>query len=152
VAQARHSPQTISWFWDLYQRQLLNLDPPYQRRSVWNTAFREYFIDTLLLEYPAPAIFLFSEVEPSGKTMHSVVDGKQRLLTTFSASRQPDSSGTCTYHRELTRRNRSLPCLSRFKSDRPSSTHGLRPRTVWSISQHVWTGGDCGWQHSLRRQ
>ncbi len=83
MAQARHSPQTISWFWDLYQRELLNLDPPYQRRSVWNAAYREYFIDTLLLEYPAPAIFLFSEVEPSGKTMHSVVDGKQRLVTIF---------------------------------------------------------------------
>lgn len=83
MAQARHSPQTISWFWDLYLRELLNLDPPYQRRSVWNAAYREYFIDTLLLEYPAPAIFLFSEVEPNGKTMHSVVDGKQRLVTIF---------------------------------------------------------------------
>jgi Protein of unknown function DUF262 len=83
VAQARHSPQTISWFWDLYQRKLLNLDPPYQRRSVWNMAYREYFIDTILLEYPAPAIFLFSEVDPSGRTMHSVVDGKQRLMTIF---------------------------------------------------------------------
>ena len=83
MAQARHSPQTISWFWDLYQRELLDLDPPYQRRSVWNTSYREYFIDTLLLEYPAPAIFLFSEVEPTGKTKHSVVDGKQRLVTIF---------------------------------------------------------------------
>jgi hypothetical protein len=83
VAQARHSPQTISWFWDLYQRELLDLDPPYQRRSVWNTTYKSYFIDTLLLEYPAPAIFLFSEVEPNGKTKHSVVDGKQRLVTIF---------------------------------------------------------------------
>jgi hypothetical protein len=28
--------QTVSWFWDLYTRYLLELDPPYQRRSVWN--------------------------------------------------------------------------------------------------------------------
>ncbi|WP_165233757.1 DUF262 domain-containing protein [Aquisphaera insulae] len=83
MAQARHSPQTISWFWDLYQRGLLDLDPPYQRKSVWNSVYKAYFIDTLLLEYPAPAIFLFSEVDPSGKTKHSVVDGKQRLVTIF---------------------------------------------------------------------
>ena len=83
MAQARHSPQTISWFWDLYQRDLLDLDPPYQRKSVWNSVYKSYFIDTILLEYPAPAIFLFSEIDPSGKTRHSVVDGKQRLLTIF---------------------------------------------------------------------
>src|SRR5262249_4304848 len=83
LAKGRHNPQTISWFWDLFQRKLLNLAPPYQRRSVWNMAYREYFIDTILLEYPAPAIFLFSEVEPSGRTMNSVVDGKQRLITIF---------------------------------------------------------------------
>ena len=83
LAQARHSPQTISWFWDLHQRELLDLDPPYQRRSVWNNTYKAYFIDTILLEYPAPAIFLFSEVDPSGRTKHSVVDGKQRLVTIF---------------------------------------------------------------------
>jgi hypothetical protein len=44
MAQARHSPQTISWFWDLYQRGLLELDPPYQRKSVWNNVYKAYFI------------------------------------------------------------------------------------------------------------
>ena len=83
MAQARHSPQTISWFWDLFQRELLDLDPPYQRKSVWNSTYKAYFVDTLLLEYPAPAIFLFSVIDPSGRTKHSVVDGKQRLVTIF---------------------------------------------------------------------
>ncbi len=36
--------QTISWFWDLYTRDKLDLEPPYQRRSVWNREFKDYFV------------------------------------------------------------------------------------------------------------
>jgi hypothetical protein len=75
--------QTISWFWDLYQRHILDLDPPYQRRSVWNQSYKDYFVDTLLLQYPAPAIFLFEDLDTEGRTSYNVVDGKQRLLTIF---------------------------------------------------------------------
>lgn len=75
--------QTISWFWDFYTRGLLDLDPPYQRKSVWNQAYRDYFIDTILLQYPSPAIFLFEEISPEGRSAYHVIDGKQRLLTMF---------------------------------------------------------------------
>jgi hypothetical protein len=75
--------QPIAWFWDLYQRDRLKLDPPYQRRSVWNQNYRDYFIDTLLLQYPAPAIFLYELIKPDGVTVYNVVDGKQRLLAIF---------------------------------------------------------------------
>ena len=75
--------QTIAWYWDLHQRDRLDLDPPYQRRSVWNQNYKDYFIDTILLGYPAPAIFLYEEIEPNGLTMYHVVDGKQRLTTLF---------------------------------------------------------------------
>ena len=75
--------QTISWFWDLYNRHLLDLDPPYQRRSVWNQDYKDYFIDTVLHGYPAPAIFIYQEITPEGVSKVSVVDGKQRLSTLF---------------------------------------------------------------------
>ena len=76
--------QTIAWFWDLFNRKLLDLDPPYQRRSVWNQAYRNYYIDTILLGYPSPALFLFERISPEGQTEYFVVDGKQRLSTIFS--------------------------------------------------------------------
>lgn len=79
----RQNFQTISWFYDLYNRQLLNLDPPYQRRSVWNQEYKDFFIDTILLNYPSPAIFLFEDINPDGKATYNVVDGKQRLSTVF---------------------------------------------------------------------
>jgi hypothetical protein len=75
--------QTISWFWDLYNRELLDLDPPYQRRSVWNQDYKDYFIDTVLNGYPAPAIFIYQEINPEGISKVSIVDGKQRLSTLF---------------------------------------------------------------------
>jgi hypothetical protein len=75
--------QTVSWFWDLYTRHLLELEPPYQRRSVWNQEYKDFFIDTVLNGYPAPAIFLYQEITSGGISKYSVVDGKQRLSTLF---------------------------------------------------------------------
>ncbi|MBD1835014.1 DUF262 domain-containing protein [Cyanobacteria bacterium FACHB-472] len=75
--------QTVSWFWDLYTRQLLELEPPYQRRSVWNQEYKDFFIDTVLNGYPAPAIFLYQEITSEGISKYSVVDGKQRLSALF---------------------------------------------------------------------
>ncbi len=75
--------QTVSWFWDLYTRHLIDLEPPYQRRSVWNQEYKDFFIDTVLNEYPAPAIFLYQEITPEGVSKYGVVDGKQRLSTLF---------------------------------------------------------------------
>jgi hypothetical protein len=79
----RHNIQTVSWFYDLSQRKLLDLDPPYQRRSVWSQEFKDYFIDTVLLNYPAPALFVYEDITPEGRSVYHVVDGKQRLTTLF---------------------------------------------------------------------
>ncbi len=83
MMQRRNNIQTLSWFWDLHQRGLLALDPPYQRRSVWNQSYKDAFIETILLGYPAPAVFLYEEIQPSGRALYNVVDGKQRLVTIF---------------------------------------------------------------------
>jgi len=79
--------QTVGWFWDLFNRELLIMDPPYQRRSVWTQDYKDYFVDTVLHGYPAPALFLFRETTPDGISKYSVVDGKQRLSTLFEFAR-----------------------------------------------------------------
>lgn len=81
--ERRQTTQSIAWFWDLQQRGLIDLDPPYQRRSVWPESYKSYFIDTILLNYPAPALFLFENISDTGAATYSVVDGKQRLTTIF---------------------------------------------------------------------
>lgn len=79
----RQNSQTVGWFNDLFKRRLLELDPPYQRRSVWNQAYKNDFIDTILRQFPAPAIFLFEEISAEGSSKYYVVDGKQRLTSVF---------------------------------------------------------------------
>jgi hypothetical protein len=81
--ERRQTTWSVAWFWDLYKRELLDLDPPYQRRSVWPQSYKDYFIDTVLLDYPAPAVFLFEDIDDEGVAQYSVVDGKQRLATVF---------------------------------------------------------------------
>jgi hypothetical protein len=77
------NPQSVAWLWDIFQRGSLDLDPPYQRRSVWTMRFKQYFLDTVLLGFPAPAIFLYPEVSAEGRSVYHVVDGKQRILAVF---------------------------------------------------------------------
>jgi hypothetical protein len=72
----------IRWFLDLHQSGQLDLDPPYQRRSVWTVKDRKFFLDTIFRNYPCPAVFLHKEVDlDAGKMVYSVVDGKQRIET-----------------------------------------------------------------------
>lgn len=81
----RRSPTTrdISWFLDMKEREQLNLDPPYQRRSVWSANDKRFFVDTILNGYPAPPVFLHKEIDDDGRATYHVVDGRQRLETIF---------------------------------------------------------------------
>lgn len=74
----------FSWLNDLKNRNQLDLDPPYQRRSVWSERYRTDFVTTVLLNYPCPAIFLYEQISADGSFIYKVVDGKQRLSTLFS--------------------------------------------------------------------
>jgi hypothetical protein len=75
--------QTLSWFTDQYRMGNLDLEPPYQRKSIWNNDYKVYFIDTIIRNFPCPTIFLAVELSPTGLSKYHVVDGKQRLLTVF---------------------------------------------------------------------
>lgn len=81
----RTNSQSIAWFADQHRTNKLNLDPPYQRGSeVWSKDYKDYFVDTILRDYPSPTIFLHVETESAGRTSYHVVDGKQRLTTIFA--------------------------------------------------------------------
>ena len=79
--QRRPSTQDLSWLVDLYRNGQLDLDPPYQRRSVWTRGDQQFFLDTIFRNYPSPAIFLHKTIADDGKPTYHVVDGKQRTQT-----------------------------------------------------------------------
>lgn len=78
----RHpSTQQITWFLDLERNNQLDLNPPYQRKSVWTPKDRRFFLDTIFRNYPTPPIFIHRSLNENGIPKYHVVDGKQRLET-----------------------------------------------------------------------
>lgn len=67
---------------NLYRGGNLNLKPGFQRQSVWKERDRAKLIDSILRNYPLPAIFFYRRSE-RGKLVFDVIDGKQRLESIF---------------------------------------------------------------------
>src|SRR5437870_2807933 len=73
---------TIADFLKWQDDNELELNPKFQRGSVWPPAARSYFIDSLLREYPIPKLLLRTIVDRDNRrTVRDVVDGQQRLRT-----------------------------------------------------------------------
>lgn len=60
-----------------------NMEPKYQRHSVWSTEQQSLLIDSILKNIPIPPIFLRESIDKKGKTTFEVIDGKQRLTSIF---------------------------------------------------------------------
>lgn len=77
--QRRLTPLDITWFLDQASLGRLDLEPAYQRRSVWTRRDQQFFLDTVFNNYPSPAIFLHKDMDDYGSATYRVVDGKQRI-------------------------------------------------------------------------
>lgn len=71
-------PKTIQDLVNLYEKGHLNLEPGFQRDSVWSKSDRVKLIDSILRNYPLPSIFLYKR-EHDGQYIYDVIDGKQRI-------------------------------------------------------------------------
>ncbi len=69
-----------------FEQGLLNLEPGFQRKSVWSESDRKKLIESIFHGYPVPSIFLYKRNE-GGKVMYDVIDGKQRLESIFMFTR-----------------------------------------------------------------
>lgn len=74
----RLETKTVTDIINLYEDEQLNLEPGFQRQSVWSDRDRVKLIDSILRNYPLPAIFLYRR-EEEGKLIYDVIDGKQRI-------------------------------------------------------------------------
>jgi hypothetical protein len=73
------SPQLISWFRDRYLDGSLTIKPPYQRRPVWAMKQKCYLIESILLGFPIPEIYVQSMTSAEGSSTFAIVDGQQRI-------------------------------------------------------------------------
>jgi len=73
------SEQTIGWFKDRYQEETLEIRPPYQRCPVWTIRQKSNLIESILLGFPVPEIYIHTITSEGGDTEYAVVDGQQRV-------------------------------------------------------------------------
>lgn len=76
----RSSMFTIAQYYAMWKKGELIVNRDYQRSDdVWPPSARSYFIETLLLGYPIPKLYLFQRTDIKTKlTKLEVVDGQQR--------------------------------------------------------------------------
>ncbi len=73
---------SISNFFEEYTVGKYDMNPPYQRLSVWSSEKKAFFIDSILKNLPVPPVFLRQKINSeTGKTSYEVIDGKQRLTS-----------------------------------------------------------------------
>ncbi|WP_166790294.1 DUF262 domain-containing protein [Cryobacterium sp. Hh11] len=62
----------------------VDLNPKFQRGSVWSPPAKSYLIDSILNGYPIPKLLFRTTVDrDTRRTLRDVVDGQQRLRTIF---------------------------------------------------------------------
>jgi hypothetical protein len=69
---------------DLYSADKLNLNPPYQRNSIWSLQAQKLLIDTIKKNLPIPAFFI---QEKQGGS-YEMVDGQQRTRAILSYTKE----------------------------------------------------------------
>jgi hypothetical protein len=74
----QQNPKTIQDLVNLYEKDHLNLEPGFQRKSVWKVRDRAKLMDSIIRNYPLPAIFLYRN-QRDGDVVYDVIDGKQRI-------------------------------------------------------------------------
>lgn len=82
----------ISDFLDWSREKRLELNPDFQRGSVWTPPARTFLIDTILRQLPIPKVYLRTKIDVSTKkSIREVVDGQQRLraIIEFSEDKFP---------------------------------------------------------------
>jgi hypothetical protein len=78
--QTTCSDYTPNEFLEWRQAGTLSITPKFQRRDVWKTPARSYFIDSLLRGMPVPPIYLrLVQSADTRKQIREVIDGQQRL-------------------------------------------------------------------------
>ncbi len=91
--QANFGERTINELVLIFRNRQINLEPGFQRNSVWSDLDRRRLVQSILSNYPVPCIFLYQR-NHRGRIVYDVIDGKQRLETIFMFT------GTGRFHRD----------------------------------------------------
>ncbi|MEW6321222.1 MAG: DUF262 domain-containing protein [Acidobacteriota bacterium] len=88
-----YGDKTVQEFVHLYQHDQLNLEPGFQRQSVWSVRDRQKLIESICQSCPIPSVFLYKSQDGRGRLKYDVIDGKQRLESILSFQSLPGFRG-----------------------------------------------------------
>lgn len=77
TGEATH--QRVTWFYQRYKENSLELAPPFQRKPVWSMNNKSFLIDTIINGLPIPEIYIQIKTDSEGNAKYIVIDGQQRL-------------------------------------------------------------------------
>lgn len=71
--------RSVIWFKKAFEANDLVIKAPFQRNPVWSVRQQSALIDTILLEYPIPEIYMQDLTDAQGNQQYILVDGQQRI-------------------------------------------------------------------------
>lgn len=71
--------RSVVWFKKAFESGDLVIKAPFQRNPVWSERQQSALIDTILLEYPIPEIYMQDLTDAQGNQKYILVDGQQRI-------------------------------------------------------------------------
>ena len=77
--RTEYQTRTIHELVNLYGQKSLNLQPAFQRQSVWTLKDRRMLTMSVLNGIPLPSIYLYKQIGRGGRPVYDVIDGKQRI-------------------------------------------------------------------------
>jgi len=78
--KANSSPMSVADYCNAIRDKKIIVNQDYQRKDgLWNTPARSFFIESILLQYPIPKLFLYAKLDlRTRETIKEIVDGQQR--------------------------------------------------------------------------
>ena len=78
--RGEYQPLIIQDLVNLDRNDKLNLNPWYQRRSVWTSTQKAYLINTIFEKKPVPSLYIRHSLDlEKERSVKEVVDGQQRI-------------------------------------------------------------------------
>lgn len=79
---AQSAPMAVGDYCTAMVERSIVVNKEYQRNpGIWKREARSFFIESILLQYPIPKIFLYSKVDlATRRSVKEIVDGQQRSM------------------------------------------------------------------------
>lgn len=87
MLQTRFGEKSINALLLMYRDGQINLEPGFQRDSVWSRADRRRLIESIVASKPLPNVFLYKRHDERGELKYDVIDGKQRIEAILAFTR-----------------------------------------------------------------